>query len=197
MLGRLLTLIVKELQLALHDPQSRRMLVLPVVLQLVLFPFAISLEVKNSTLAILNHDQGAESVELIERLARAAAFPHLLMLRSQSEITDVVNDQRALLVLEFPSDFSRALVAGRGAKIEAIVDGRRSNSAQIAFGYAQSIVDGYAAERAEARGTPPTSRIVIRNWFNPNLEYRWFLLPCLVAVITTIGTLMMTALSRS
>jgi drug efflux transport system permease protein len=195
MLARLVTLILKELQLTLNDPQGRRMLILPVLLQLALFPFAISLEVKNATLAILNHDQGAQSVELIERFARAAAFPHLLMLQSQADVTRVIDDQEALLALEFPSDFSRGLASGKSATIEAIVDGRRSNSAQIAFGYAQSIVGDYTIERARARGAPPPSRIVVRNWFNPNLEYRWFLLPSLVAVITTIGTLMMTALS--
>lgn len=193
--ARLLTLVIKELQLSLQSPQSRRMLVLPVILQLVLFPFAISLEVRNATLAVLNHDQGAESVELLQRFARAAAFPHLLLLQSQAELTRVVDDQRALLAVEFPADFSRSVLAGNGATIEAIVDGRRSNSAQIAFSYAQSIVQDYAAERALARGLAPASRIVVRNWYNPNLEYRWFLLPSLVATITTIGTLMMTALS--
>ncbi len=195
MFNRLLTLITKELQLAFRDPQSRRLLVLPVVLQLALFPFAATLEVKHATLAILNEDHGAESSELVQRLAIAGAFPNTVLLASQAEITRVVDQQEALLALEIPANFSRDLAAGRSAQVLAIIDGRRSNSAQIALGYAQSIVQGYSDERSAAAGRPAPSRIVVRNWFNPNLDYRWFMLPVLVAIITTLGSLIVTALS--
>lgn len=195
MLNRLLTLILKELQLAFRDPQSRRLLVLPVILQLVLFPFAATLEVKNSVLAILNQDQGAESRELVQRLAVAKAFPKLLFVTSQSEFTRVIDEQRALIGIEFPADFSRALAERRTASMLAVIDGRRSNSAQIALSYAQIVVQDYADERAAAAGQVPASRIVVRHWFNPNLEYQWFMLPVLVAIITTLGSLIVTALS--
>jgi ABC-2 type transport system permease protein len=101
--------------------------------------------------------------------------------------------QRVLLAIEFPADFSRDLAAGREAAALAIIDGRRSNSAQIAYGYAAQIFADYASEKSAAGATP--SRVVLRHWFNPNLEYQWFLLPSLVAIITTIGTLVVTALS--
>ena len=195
MLGRLLTLITKELQLAFRDPQSRRLLVLPVILQLALFPFAATLEVKNSTLAILNQDHGAESTELVQRLAIARAFPKRLFVTSQQELRSVIDEQRALLALEFPPDFSRSVTAGRPAEILAVIDGRRSNSAQIALSYAQAIVQSYADERGVAAGHPATSRVVVRHWFNPNLDYQWFMLPVLVAIITTLGSLIVTALS--
>ena len=195
MLGRLLTLITKELQLAFRDPQSRRLLVLPVILQLALFPFAATLEVKNSTLAILNQDRGAEASDLVQRLSIAKAFPKRLLVSSQRELRSVIDEQRALLALEFPSDFSRSIVTGRPARILAIIDGRRSNSAQIALGYAQSIVQSYSNERVVAAGHPATSQVIVRHWFNPNLDYQWFMLPVLVAIITTLGSLIVTALS--
>ncbi|MFI4983043.1 MAG: ABC transporter permease, partial [Nevskiales bacterium] len=195
MLARLLTLILKELQLALRDPQSRRLLILPVILQLALFPFAATLEVKNSVLAIFNQDQGAESRELVQRFAVAKAFPKILFVTSQREFTRVIDEQRALLGIEFPADFSRTLAAGRSASALAVIDGRRSNSAQIAYAYAQSVVQDYAAERAAAAGQQSASRIVVRHWFNPNLDYQWFMLPVLVAIITTLGSLIVTALS--
>ena len=195
MLGRLVTLVIKELQLALRDPQSRRLLILPVLLQVILFPNAQSLEVKNSTLAVLNQDQGAESRELIQRLSRAHAFPQLLAVHSQAELAAAIDEQRALLALEFPADFSRQLNSGRTARLGAIIDGRRSNSAQIALGYAEEIVRGYGEERAASAGHLVPSRVVVRHWFNPNLEYQWFTLPALVAIIATIGSLIVTALS--
>jgi ABC-2 type transport system permease protein len=192
---RLVTLVIKELQLALREPQSRRLLVIPVILQLLLFPFAASLEVKNATLAILNQDAGGESTELVQRLGRTQAFPTILMVRSQAALTSLIDEQRALLGLEFPASFSRSLASGQPATVLAVIDGRRSNSAQIAFSYAEGIIQGYSEERSQAAGRPPTSRVVVRNWFNPNLEYRWFMLPVLVSIITTIGCLIVTALS--
>jgi ABC-2 type transport system permease protein len=154
MFNRLVTLVIKELQLALREPQSRRLLVIPVILQLLLFPFAASLEVKNATLVILNHDSGAESTELVQRLQRTQAFPTIRMVRSQAALTSVIDEQQALLGLEFPEDFSRALAAGEPATVLAVIDGRRSNSAQIAFGYAQGIVQDFGEERGRAVGRP-------------------------------------------
>jgi ABC-2 type transport system permease protein len=195
MLHRLLTLITKELLLALRDPQSRTLLIMPVILQLALFPLAASLEVKNATLAILNEDGGAESTELVERLARTQAFPHIVMVHSESALRRSIDRQDALLGLQVPVDFSRRLASSQPATIFAVVDGRRSNSAQIAYGYASTIIDDFATERATAAGQPPVSHIVVRNWYNPNLEYRWFMLPVLVSIITTIGSMIVTALS--
>jgi ABC-2 type transport system permease protein len=194
-LGRLVPLVRKELQLAFRDPQSRRLLVLPVILQLALFPFAATLEVKNATLALLDEDSGGAARELAQRLAVTPAFPHVAQVHSQAELARAIDEQRALVALDIPPDFSRALAAGRGARVLGIVDGRRSNSGQIALAYAQSVIQGYGEERAAAAGQPAASRIVVRNWFNANLEYRWFMLPVLVAVITTLGSLIVTALS--
>jgi len=195
MIRRLLTLIRKELLLLARDPQSRRLLLLPVILQGFLFPFAATLEVKNSTLAIFNQDGGAASVEIAQRLSQAKAFPTVLLLHSQQELRRVVDTQSALLVLQIPADFSRSIAGRKIANIQAIIDGRRSNSAQIVFGYAQEIIAGYVDEIARNHGQMAPSSIVIRHAYNPNLEYRWFTLPSLVAITATLGSLIVTALS--
>ena len=188
----MLTLIRKELQALFTDATSLRILVMPVILQLVLFPFAATLEVKNSTLAIFNQDGGASSTELVQRLASAKAFPHILNIYSEVELTRVIDRQDAMLAIRIPSDFSRKIGQHEAASVQAIIDGRRSNSAQIAFSYAQQVISAFDADRTSA-ALP--AQLVIRNLYNPNLEYRWFILPSLVAIITTVGCLMVTALS--
>jgi ABC-2 type transport system permease protein len=192
---RILTLVIKELQALLRDPQGRVLLVAPVVLQLAIFSFAATLEVKNNTLAVFNEDAGAESAELLQRLARAKAFTEVLYVHSENELRQTIDEQRALLVLRFPVDFSRAVVAGRPASVQAILDGRRSNSAQIALGYIRQILLVYLGERTG--GPPPVtfSELNVRHWFNPNLDYVRHIIPSLVAIITTISTLVVTALS--
>lgn len=195
MLYRIAILIVKELQALLRDRQGRVLLIMPVLLQLIVFPNAATLEVKHNTLAIFNQDAGAESVELVQRFAQAGAFSEVLMLHSESEMRRAIDDQQALLVLRIPADFTRDVVAGREAHVQAILDGRRSNSGQISLGYVSQILQTYEAERGLGHVGLKPPELVVRHWFNPNLHYEWFIVPSLVAIITTIGTLIVTALS--
>ncbi len=195
MLHRIATLIVKELQALLRDPQGRVLLVVPVLLQLAIFPFAATLEVKNNTLAIFNEDAGSESAELLQRFSRAQAFTRILYLHDEKELREAIDRQQALLVLRFSADFSRALSGGSPARLQAVLDGRRSNSAQIALGYVRQIVGDYVEERNLARNRAALSSIEVRHWFNPNLDYVYHIVPSLVAIITTISTLVVTSLS--
>jgi ABC-2 type transport system permease protein len=195
MLYRLWTLVLKELQSLWRDPQGRRILIVPLLLQLLIFPLAVTLEVKDSTLAIYNQDSGAASVELIQRLSRAQAFPQVLMVYGDPAMRAAIDQQQAMLAVRFPADFSRRLESGMPAQLQVIIDGRRSNSAQVAYGYVQSIVAEYAAERQLPYGRHQSAPLMVKNLYNPNLDYRWFVLPSLVAIITTIGALVVTALS--
>jgi ABC-2 type transport system permease protein len=165
------------------------------MLQLAVFPFAATLEVTNNTLGVFNEDAGAESVELIERLSRAAAFTHITYVHSEAELRRSIDRQEVLLVLRFSPEFSRALANRTAPSVQAILDGRRSNSAQIALGYVRQIVGDYMADRNQKEQRVPESQIIVRHWFNPNLDYVRHIIPSLVAIITTISTLIVTSLS--
>ncbi|ACT07354.1 ABC-2 type transporter [Dickeya chrysanthemi Ech1591] len=201
MLHRVWTLIRKELQSLLREPQTRAILVLPVLLQVLLFPLAATLDVTDATLAIYSEDNGPAAVELTQRFASASAFSRVIMLHSPQDIAPAIDNQQALLLARFPADFSRQLARGVPTSIQLLLDGRHSNSAQIAARYIQQIVQDYLREQnyLRERADDPTlthqSELVIRHWYNPNLDYKWFVVPSLVALITTIGVLIVTALS--
>lgn len=195
MLHRITTLIIKELQTLLRDRQGRMLLIMPVLLQLAVFTFAATLEVKNNTLAVFNADAGKESIELIQRLAQAQAFTRLLSLHTEAEVRQVIDRQQALVVLRFSPEFSRAVAAGQPVAIQAILDGRRSNSGQIALGYIRQVLQRYLDDRNDLQHRVALSQITVRHWFNPNLDYVRHIIPSLVAIITTISTLVVTALS--
>ncbi|AFI91014.1 ABC transporter permease [Pectobacterium parmentieri] len=205
MLHRLWTLIIKELQSLLRDPQTRSILVLPVILQVSLFPFAATLDVTNATIAIYSEDSGPHAIELTQRFAKAKSFSHVLMLHSPQDVTPTLDNQRALLILRFPPQFSRDIASGNSASLQLILDGRRSNSAQIAANDVQHIVRDYQLELLAARSAQSSanqnssntnnSELVVRHWYNPNLDYKWFVVPSLIAMIATIGVLIVTALS--
>lgn len=195
MLHRIVTLIIKELQTLVRDRQGRMLLIGPVILQLAIFPFAATLEVRNNTLAIFNEDAGEASIELIQRLSRARAFTHFEFVTSEGQMKDILDEQRALILLRIGPTFSRDLASGRLATVQAILDGRRSNSGQIALGYVREVLQGYAADRTARMGRTLPSEVVVRHWFNPNLDYVRHIIPSLVAIITTISSLVVTSLS--
>ena len=97
--------------------------------------------------------------------------------------------------MRFPQDFSRALNDNKPVNIQAFLDGRRSNSGQIALGYVREIVQRYSDERFRQPTRASAVQLSVRHWYNPNLNYVYHIIPSLVAIITTISTLVVTALS--
>lgn len=192
---RILALVRKELQILLADPQSRKLVVIPVLLQVVLFPLAATLEVKNNTLGVLNEDGAALSTELIQRFTRTGAFTKVIHLLDQHAMTTAIDEQQAIAVVRFAPDFSARAAQGVAAPMQIHLDGRRSNSSQIAASYIQDITMSFFSERSAGKGHVPPSELIVRHRYNPNLEYRWFILPCLVAIILTVSALILTALS--
>lgn len=196
MFYRLLTLIMKELQSLLQEPQTRIILIMPVIFQMILFPFAATLDVTNASIAIFDEDNGKQSIELTQRIAKASAFSQTLLLKNEHEIKETIDNRKALLLVRFPQNFSADLESRVPVKLQIILDGRNSNSAQIAANYVQQIVQNYQTELA---GNTPSllnkTELVVRNWYNPNLNYKWFIVPSLVALIITIGVMIVTSLS--
>lgn len=194
-LSRIFALVHKEFRSLLSSKAGRFLLVMPVLIQTALFPFAATLEVKNATLAVFNEDRGVASVEIMQRFAASGAFSKIIPVWSARELDHAIGRREAMLAVHIPADFSRKLIAGETSPVQVVLDGRRSNSSQIAFSYLQSVLDLYLRDRAHAAGRVLPSEIVVRNWFVSNLEYTHFILPSLVAIITTIGSLVVTALS--
>lgn len=196
MLQRILTLIYKELLAVWRDKKSRAVLIFPPLLQLVIFSLAGTLDVKNVPIGILNRDQGAESFELLQRFQGSPTFNHILYLESVKDIAPVIDNQQAMMVLHIDEQFSRNLRAEKGADIQLILDGRKSNTAQIVQGYAIRIINQFNRDFATRVNIPQqNTEIFPRNWFNPNLLYYWFNVPNLSGILTMLIGLTVTALS--
>ncbi|MFM2476016.1 ABC transporter permease [Celerinatantimonas sp. MCCC 1A17872] len=192
MFYRLLTLIIKELQSLLRERQTRNILILPVVLQVLVFPFAATLDVTHVNMAVFNQDSGHSSTQLIERLRHASSFAQVKMVHSQTQLRQLLDNQKVLLAVRIPDDFSHKVAAGQSVDVQILLDGRNSNSAQIAGSYVEQVVARFNQEKT---GQDELSSLVYRNWYNPNLYYKWFIVPSLIALITTIGVMIVTSLS--
>ena len=196
MVGRVMALVLKELLALWRDRKSRLILIVPPVVQMLVFSFAATEEAKNVRIGVLNRDSGTASRDLVARFEGSRTFTRIDYLSSDAQMAQTIDTRQALMVLHIPADFSREVWARRPAKVQLVLDGRRSNAAQLVAGYSAAIIDAYNAELPRPRSTPrPASVVVARTWFNPNLLSTWHSVPSLVAILTTLMGLVVTALS--
>ena len=194
MFVRLFNLIIKEFLAALRDPKARMVLIGPPIVQIFIFSYAITQEVSNVTLGVYNQDAGKEGYVLTQRFQHSPTFTKTVTISHDAEINPIIDNQNALAVLVIPQDFSRELQAGRGAKVQVLLDGRKANAAPIVGGYAAKIVNKFAREY-QLPGTPGRIDIETRNWFNENLHPRRTTIPCLVCILAAVLGLIISGLS--
>lgn len=196
MFYRILALIHKELLAVWRDKKSRSMLIVPPLLQLMIFSLAGTLDVKNVPIGILNRDNGPEAYELLQRFHGSPTFNKIIYLHNVDEITKMIDNQDVVMVIHIDEQFSRLLKSKQVADVQLILDGRKSNTTQIVQGYAVNIINQFSRDYANQMNIPQqNTEIFPRNWFNPNLLYYWFNVPNLSGILTMLIGLTVTALS--
>ena len=191
---RLLNLIVKEFLAALRDPKARTLLIGPPIIQIVIFSYAITQEVKNVTLAVYNQDVGKEGYVLLERFQHSPTFTKILHLLRREEIDPIIDNQEAMAVLVIPQDFSRELYAGQKVELQILLDGRKANAAPIVGGYAGKIINQFVQESLPP-GTSTGINLETRHWFNVNLDPRKTTVPSLICVLAMVLGIIISGLS--
>ena len=192
MLQRLLAIIRKELITMLRDPRARFSLLLPPIIQLFIFSSAATMEVKNIHLGVVDLDRGPYAADVLERLRGSRSFTALPLYPALAAAGKALEREQVVGILVLQSGFSADLAAGRPTSVQLLLDGRRSNAAQITAQYVSTIVatamagGGGAPQPGAAVAAPtlPDADVVITNWFNPNLDYRWYMLPNLVGMLS-------------
>ena len=191
-LRRMATIVRKELLVLLCNKVSRMLIIVPPLMQIVVFGWAATMEVRNVDVAVLNQDSGNWSREIVRRLQGSHTFRSVTFLDGEADIRPTIERQKALFVMVFDDEFSRRVDAGAPAQMQVILDGRRSNAAQIASYYLETIVRGIgestprgkmALGAATDAGGAPKLDVRVRCWFNPNLEFQWFFLPNLIGML--------------
>jgi len=193
---RILALTRKELLAVLKDPRSRLSLLVPPILQCLIFGYAATYDLNDVPYAVLDHDRSAASSALLARLDGSGVFRRVATLGWVTDIQTVINQRRALLVLQIPYDFERRLLAGQPADVQLIADGRNSNTAGTAISYVGTIVAAFNADWQQTHGQRgPPIHVATRAWYNPNLETRWNMIPGLIGTLTMLQTLLLAAMS--
>lgn len=186
---QLLALMKKEFLAIWSDKKSRTIIIIPPLIQLLLFSFAITLEVKNINIAVLDRDNSTKSQEIVRSLSYSNSFTNIYRLNSEKELTEYIDTQKALIVLYIPQSFAQKIAKNENVSIQIIADGRKSNSSQIAQGYIQSAI------QKVVNNSPITNTIITRNLYNPNLDNFWWVLPNLMGSLSMLIALLLTSLS--
>jgi ABC-2 type transport system permease protein len=202
MLERLHQILIKEFIHLFRDKRARFALVVPPLLQMLIFGYAATYEVNRISTAVLDFDHSPESREFLDRFRASSRFVIREIVHEQSEIPALIDHRRVLLVLQIQPGFAALLRKGQTAPVQAVLDGTDSNTSLIAIGYINQIAARYAQDyqlehaehlRPSLTQFAPKIQLEERPWYNPNLESRWFFVPGVIGTLLLTTVIMLTA----
>ncbi len=194
---RIREMVKKELRQLLRDPRTRAVIFAAPIIQLLMFGYAVNTDLRNTATFFVDHDRSSASRRLIDAFRATGYFNIVGQSDRSSDLVRMLDFGDALIGIEIPRGYGRDLVAGRTTSVQILIDGTQSNSATIAQGYAQRIIQGLAVEHAAARGLLPDNGMEFRAraWYNPDLESRVYNVPAVVGVLIMLMCLLLTALA--
>src|SRR5208337_2076039 len=201
MWGRIFNLVLKEFLQLGRDRQARFRLIIPPLIQMIVFGYAATFEVYHVSTAVLDLDHSQESRELISRFAASGRFQIVETAKTPGDIRSAIDHSDAVVAIVIEAGFAEELRKGVSAPAQIIVDGTNSNTALIALTYVSQIVAAYAQEMAQdlsrrphpAQPPPPTVTLEPRPWYNVDYNSRWFFVPGIIATLTLVMVVNLTS----
>jgi ABC-2 type transport system permease protein len=202
-LRRVKAIAVKETLQIVRDPRSLMIALLVPLMQMFVFGYGVSLDIRHLPLCVLDHENSGQSRDLVERFSASSYFSVRAVATADRDLARAIDDGVCVLAVVVPADFSQRLADSGGTKIQALVDGTDSNTAGIAAGYARTVVAGFSdavqLESVQRRGgttqTQSPVGVEARVWFNEELESRNFIVPGIVALVMAIVGAQLTSLT--
>ncbi|MEW6681489.1 MAG: ABC transporter permease [Nitrospirota bacterium] len=183
--GRLAAVMRKELIQFLRDRLMLFLIVYLYTVEILMCTYALSFDVRHLPTVVADFDRSAASRLLAERFRSSGYFDVNHQTTRDVEIAGLLNRGKALAALVIPPEFSRRLAAGTPVSVQLLLDGSNANTASVAQGYAQRIVQAYALERFQASvPEPPVLPVEHRPriWYNSELKYAYFMVLSMIAL---------------
>ena len=202
MRARLWQMLIKEFIQVYRDKRTRFVLIVPPLVQMMVFGYAATYEIHNVPLAVLDLDNSQESRELISRFQSSPYFEVSAWLSDQRQLATLIDRGQVTLALHIHPGFAQRLRKGQAAPAQVIVDGTNSNTALIALGYVSQITAGFAEGYQRDRlqrlapllaAQAPRVELERRPWFNADLKSQWFFIPGIIGSLTLIMVVVLTA----
>jgi ABC-2 type transport system permease protein len=202
MFGRLKQMLIKEFIQVFRDKRTRFILIIPPILQMMVFGYAANYEIRHVPTVVLDLDHSQESRELVSRFTSSLYFDVQRQLTNSRQLSDLIERGDATVGLEIDAGFAQKLRSGQTAPLQVIVDATNSNTALIASGYISQIAQGFAAQYQRDRinriapqliEVMPSVELAPRPWYNPDLKSRWFFVPGIIGSLTLVLVITLTA----
>lgn len=207
---RIREIVIKEFRQTLREPRMRAILIGPPLIQMIIFGFAVNLDVENVRLGWMDLDQTRESRELMHRFAASPYFTLGRVVSSEREAEQLIERGEVQAIARVNAGFGEDVSRGNQTGAQVLIDGSNSNTAGIIVNYASSVIAAYNQELLRAlqlrrlvgpsrdgpvRLAMPGIRPETRVWFNAELKSRNYFVPGVIVNIILLVTLMLTALS--
>jgi ABC-2 type transport system permease protein len=200
---RLRHMLVKEFLQLLRDPKMRGVVFVIPLVQVVVFGYAVTTDVRNVPTVVVDSDRTPASRDLLARFSASPTFRVVARADDMDGASAFVDRGEAAAIVRIDGGFEGDLAAGRTARVQVIADGTDSNTARIVLDHAGRISGAFSEEKlrgrsARLRGSAPlpgAATLVPRGWFNENLESRNFYVPGVVAILLMLITLMLTSMA--
>ena len=210
--ARVLEMVRKEFLQIFRDPRLSRIIFIAPVVQLLVFGYAVSTDVRHTALFVVDHDRSSVSRRLLEAFTASGYFDLAGRSDRGRDLVDALDHGRAVVGIDIPAGFARDVAGPDGGQVQIVLDGTNSNTATVVRGYADRIVQGFAATIAAetpgarvpaaggaAAGTAGAAALPVelreRAWFNPDLVSRVYNVPAVVGSLILLVCLLLTSLA--
>ena len=203
MIERIKHMLIKEFIQVFRDPRMKGVIFLMPIIQLLVFGYAVTTDVRHVATAVVDLDNSVASRELIARFVESGYFDIVAYATNPNHVRELMDRGDIRAVLQMNKGFEDDLRAGRTAILQLIVDGTDSNTAGIVLDYSAKITGAFSQKILATRFSrlkglalkPATVKLQTRAWFNENLESRNFYVPGVIAIIVMLITLMLTSMA--
>ena len=191
---RVFGLLSKEFRQTFRDPRMARVIFVAPLIQLLAFGYAVSTDLDDTSMFVVDHDNTRESRELVSAITASGYFEVTGRSPSPGDLVRALDRGDAVLGVEIPRGYAEAWLGDGGAQIQVLLDGTNSNTAAVAQGYVTRIIEGRAVERAMSGVALPVD-LRERAWYNPELASRNYNVPAVVGTLIMLVCLLLTSLA--
>jgi ABC-2 type transport system permease protein len=196
---RVRELVRKEFIQLFRDKKNRPLLVISPLVQLVVFGYVVTTDVRDIRVALVDHSRTAESRRLVESFDGNPTFRITHVFDDPRDLDRLLLRRAADIGLRIPPDFGARIRRGETAEVQVLVDGSMSNMAAVRVSYTVSVIEGFNVQliRELNRRRIDFGEIDgrIRTWYNPNLDSRFFYVPGIVAFLVMLLSLLLTSMA--
>jgi ABC-2 type transport system permease protein len=202
MLGRLRHMLIKEFIQVFRDKRTRFVLFGPPIIQMLIFGYAATLQIKHVPTAIVDYDNTQASRDLISRFEASEYFDVRVLPADRRQIPVLIDSGDVTLAMQINAGFAQDLGKGQTAHLQVIVDSSDSNTALIGLGYVNQVTGNFAQayqmwrlQRLSPAMIPGMPHVVLdrRPWYNKDLSDRWFFIPGVIGNLIMIIVVNLTA----